>query len=142
MNRDNPDLIENEDWVCLSCTITNRANIFPFGHINNFEMENLFSLDSSCISDQIPEFDIFSDALNAGNLKSNDIDENIVYNLNSRYYSCQEFFKLNNTKDLKLYHANVNGYSSHVDSLREFLAQCNWILMPSALARHLLKMMT
>jgi len=35
-NRDNPDLIENEDWECLKCVTNNRATIFPFGHLNNF----------------------------------------------------------------------------------------------------------
>ena len=126
-NRDNPILIENDEWICLKCITDERASIFPFGILNNFEIINLNSFDSIYLSEQVPEFDIFSDAINTNNLdNSNDIDENIVHSINSRYYSCQEFFKINcNSNSLKLYHTNVNGFSCHVDTLRDFLVQCD-----------------
>ena len=126
MNRDNPALIENEIWECLKCITDKRAKIFPFGHLNNFEIDNINSIDSVILSDLIPEFDLCSDALNTNNnLNSSDIDENMVHNINSKYYSCQDFYdisyKANST--LNIFHTNVNGYSSHVDTINDFLAQ-------------------
>jgi len=123
-NRDNPDLTENEIWECLKCITKKRAEIFPFGFLNNFEIENINTLDSIHLADLIPEFEIFSDALQTNNGNSNDIDENIDYNINSRYYTCQEFFKINNNNNsFKIHHTNVNGYSCHVDTLKEFFVQ-------------------
>ena len=44
--------------------------------------------------ENLPTFDITSQAANFDSLKQYDIDENIIDNLNSRYYSAQEFQSL------------------------------------------------
>ena len=126
-NRDNPDLIMSETWECLKCVMDDRASKFAFGYLDNTELNNLITLDSLSVIDIIPEFSIQSHELNNENISNpNDIDENIIYNIDSKYYSCQEFFNINNKKNnLKIFHSNMNGFSTHVDNLRTFLDQSN-----------------
>ena len=88
-NLENHDLAEAELWECLKCTINSRAIMFPFGHLNNFEMGNLNLLDSMHLINTVPEFEICVEARKLNNLKSRDIDENIVHSINSKYYTCQ-----------------------------------------------------
>ena len=80
-NRENPELIENEKWICLNCIITVRSDIFPFGFINNYELSCLNSSDSVPIANMIPEFDLVSEALSINKLNDKDIDENLVDNI-------------------------------------------------------------
>ena len=101
--------------------------MFTFGQISNFEIDNMNNtLDSLQLINCVPEFSIFNDALKTNEMCSNgnDIDENLVYSINSKYYSCPDFYNINNSKDtFKLHHTNVNGYSSHADILKDFLVQ-------------------
>ena len=103
LNLENPNLVDDELWECLKCITDYRAIIFPFGYLNNFEIENLNSLDSIHLINAIPEFEICADTQKVNNLNSNDIDENIVHSINSRYYTCQELFNLDdNSNDFNL----------------------------------------
>ena len=70
--------------------------MFPFGHLNNFEMGNLNLLDSMHLINTVPEFEICVEARKLNNLKSRDIDENIVHSINSKYYTCQQFVNIEN----------------------------------------------
>ena len=87
--RDNIYLIENENCEYLNCIIEERASNFPFGYQSNYELRNLNSINSMQLIDMVPPFDIISEAFKTNNLKSNDIDENMVYNINSKYYTCE-----------------------------------------------------
>ena len=53
---------------------------------------------------------------------SNDIDEDTVDNIDCKYYSCDEFFNMENDKSFNIFHSNVNGYLSKADNIHEFLA--------------------
>ena len=67
------------------------ANTFPFGLIENYDLMNLNYSD--CMKDlkNLPTYDIIDAARNFDSLNNYDIDENIVLNLNTRYYSAHEF---------------------------------------------------
>ena len=74
--------------------------------------------------DTVPQFKIVSESLKSNNMNSNDIDENLVHKIDSKYYTCQEYLKIKNDKNnFKIYHSNVNGISSHFDTLNEFIVQ-------------------
>ena len=98
----------------------------PFVHLNTNEIDNLNSVDSMKLLELIPNDDILSCAnnINEFNINDNDdIDENVVDNINCRYYSCDEFFNLNNQKSFNILHSNVNGFVTHADNVHEFLSQ-------------------
>ena len=66
----------------------------------------------------IPEFETISTSTKISELCSNDIDLNITNNIDCKYYTNHEFSKLtNNTNDLNILHANVNGIESHFEVL-------------------------
>ena len=51
------------------------------------------------------------------NLETDDeINEDSVEKIDSKYYSCEEFHNLENMQDFKIVHTNLNGYLSHSDS--------------------------
>ena len=52
----------------------------------------------------------------------NDDLENDVVNINSKYYTCDEFFNLNNNSSFNIFHSNVNGYLNKADNIHEFLS--------------------
>ena len=77
-NCENPELVESEEWVCLNCTIAERASIFPLGYLSNHELNSFNVSDSMEIANMILEFEAISVALKSNNLASNDIDENLT----------------------------------------------------------------
>ena len=45
-----------------------------------------------------------------------------IYNINCKYYSCEEFSTLfNNNNSFNIFHSNVNGYECIADNLQEVL---------------------
>ena len=117
-NYGNPDKINVENWTFLQWKISERANIFPFGYENSYELNCINSIDSMKQIVMIPEFEIVSEVNNI----ANNIDEQIIYNINCEYYSCDKFSKLsNNNNSFNLFHSDVNGYECHADNLQETL---------------------
>ena len=122
-NRDNPDSIENDKWTCLNCVIAERSDTFPLGWINNYELSCLNSSDSVLIAEMIPEFHLASEALSINNLNNKDIDENLVDNINCKYYTFKEFSNLRpSSGSFNIFHSNVNGYECHSDNVHKVLA--------------------
>ena len=56
-NCDNPQLVDSEEWVCLNCTISERACIFPLGYLSNHELHSLNVSDSLEITNMMSEFE-------------------------------------------------------------------------------------
>ena len=127
-NRDNPDLLEEESWDCLKCIMDNRSDYNPFIYISDNQLSNLNSVDTMKLYDLLPEDNVFSDALktnclniNDDNTKDDDLMEDIIDQINCKYYTCDEFFIHDNTNSINILHSNVNGYLSHADNINEFL---------------------
>ena len=55
------------------------------------------------VLDMIPEFEIVSATSKINDISSSDIDINLPGNINYKYYTHEEFFKLPNKKTLKTY---------------------------------------
>ena len=78
------------------------------------------------INDLIPEFEAISTSTKISELCSNDIDVNISNNIDCKYYTNHEFSNLtNNTNDLNIHHANVNGIESHFEDPQCFITDSN-----------------
>ena len=120
-NSENSDLVEDEPWSCLKCVINNRSDFIPFVQLSAYELSNMNSLDSMKLLEMLPEIEAISDALDSNRLVTNDIDESKVENINCKYYTCDEFYNIDNKKSFNISHSNVNGYVSHADSIQEFL---------------------
>ena len=71
----------------------------------------------------IPEFELVSDASSINSLIDKDIDENLVDNIDCKYYTSEEFSNLRPSSGLfNISHSNVNGYECHSDRFHEVLA--------------------
>ena len=96
--------IEEQEWLCNKCLIINMAEIFPFGHENNYELDNIMNIDSLKSLENLPTYDIMSKAYSFDSLNQFDIDDNIITNINSRYYSAMEYQNINNKKSFTILH--------------------------------------
>ena len=123
-NENNPDLIVNEEWNCLNCTITERASIFPFGLESNYDLNCINFSNSMKFLKMIPEFEIASNVSKVNS--SHDIDVNTVDTINCQYYTNDEFSKLVPTRNsFNIMHCNVDGYETHFDNLHHFFVEAN-----------------
>ena len=124
-NRENPELIDSETWICLKCIMEERLEYSPFIYQSNNQLCNLNALDSMNLFDMLPDDNIFTVALQTNCLNTNDdddVDESNIENINSKYFSCEEFFNHDNSNAFNILHSNVNGFISHADNINEFLA--------------------
>ena len=118
-NSDNPELVVSEDWICMKCILTERSDLFPFLYSSDIELYHLNSLDSIKLIDSLPNDDVHQFAGQNNKLV---IDEDIVDTIDSKYYSCDDFFNMDNDKSFNILHSNVNGYLSKADNILEFLS--------------------
>ena len=94
---------------------------FPFGLKNNQEVSNIIQTDSMKALENLPSYEITSQATNVDSRKQSDIDENIVNYLNSRYHSAHEFQSLKKDNSFNIFHSNLHGHES------KFYLQCNFV---------------
>ena len=69
----------------------------------------------------IPEFEVTENISKINELCSSDIDEHFSGNINCKYYTNDEFSKLQNN-NFNIFHANVDGLEYHFDDLHYILA--------------------
>ena len=124
-NRDNPELIETEIWICIKCDMEERSEYNPFIFLSDNQLTNMNSVDSMHLFDMFPDDDVITNALKTNYLNTNgdndEIDESNVENINCRYYTCEEFFNHDNSNSLNILHSNVNGFLGHADNINEFI---------------------
>ena len=106
---DNNDVLSEEEidkieWFCNKCRILKTAQIFPFGLEDDKEVQNIMHSDSMKALENLPSYDIVSKAENFESVMQSDIDENIINNLNSRYYSAHEFQSLGKNNMFTIFH--------------------------------------
>ena len=121
------DLMSESDialqkWLCYKCTISNMAALFPFGLENDYELKNVLNNESLKILDNLPTFDIYSKANSLDSLKQFDIDENVIIDINSRYYPVSEFQNLKLNNSFLIMHSNLNGLENKFDEYHNFVS--------------------
>ena len=62
-----------------------------------------------------------SDDDNHNHHNANEIDEDIMDSINCRYFSCEEYFKFDNSQSFNILHSNVNGFVTHANNINEFI---------------------
>ena len=111
-------------------TVGNKT-LFPFNNINNNELNNINKFDkclpNNTIIDNLPNEIITEQAIKVSNLNSQDTDNINLSNLSScKYYSCTKFGELmsldNNSRNVNIFHNNLNGLESKFGLLNNFLA--------------------
>ena len=113
--------INEDEWLCNKCLISNLAKIFPFGLESNYDLQNIIKTDSLNFLDNLPSYEITSKASDFDLLKQYDIDENMVTSINSRYYPVYEYQTLNIQNSLNIFHSNLNGLEHKFDQLYNFV---------------------
>ena len=121
----NENEINEDEWLCNKCIISNMAYIFPFGLENNYELQNINKTDSLHFLENLPNYEITSKASDFDLLKQNDVDENMVNSVNSRYYPVYEYQSLNNNNSFNIFHSNLNGLEHKFDQLHHFVKSTN-----------------
>ena len=78
--------------------------LFPFGYENNYELQNIINTDNLKSLENLPSYKIASKAYDIDFLKQHDIDDNVIANINSRYYLVNGFTNIkNNNKTFSIY---------------------------------------
>ena len=117
--------IESQNWFCCKCEISNLAEIFPFGLQDNYEIINILNADSLKFVGNLPSFETISKVREIESLNQYDIDENIVNNINSRYYTVEEFKTLNKKCNFNILHSNINGLENKFEEYHHFINSTN-----------------
>ena len=99
---------------------SNNTNL-PFNSISNSEFFNLRNISTENLQNSLPNFEIINESLNNSALQSQDVDLNLAFQTDCRYYSVNEFQSLNNTKHLNVFHTNINGLETKFDNLHQFV---------------------
>ena len=106
----------------MRCVISERSDFVPLIHCSVTELNNLNSLDSINLIDSLPNDEVHHLASQNNQLLINDdMDECTVDSINSKYYTCSDFFNMHNENSFNLFHSNVNGYLGKADNLQEFI---------------------
>ena len=78
--------------------------------------------------DILPEDNVFSEALKTNCLninddvtKDDDLAEDVLDQINCKYFTCDEFFNHDNSNSINILHSNVNSFLNHADNINEFL---------------------
>ena len=117
-----PGKQNNLNWVCTKCEILNLANTFPFGLLDNYDLQHIINSDNLNSLNNLPTYDITSKAHNIAFLNQFDIDKNFTDNINSRYYPVHEFTSLKNKDYFNILHSNLNGLESKFDEYQHFIS--------------------
>ena len=116
--------MDNEEitWQCLVCKIKFQHENIPFTLYDDTELANINNSESMEFWDQLPSLKIILEGSKFDELECNDVDHNLPNRLIYKYYSVGEVHKLNTSKNLNIFHSNVNGLENKIDLLHEFLS--------------------
>ena len=89
-------------------------------------MLDLYGIDLPSHLVTLPSFETCSKLVNLPNLNDFDIDENVINDIDSKYYSINECNKLHlNQKTFSVFHTNIRSLSKHIDALHTQLSMIN-----------------
>ena len=112
-------------WHCLFCIIKFNHENFAFTLCDNQDLENLNICDTMGIFDHLPNKEITDETGNfpcfTHNSDNDDGEITTPELLNTKYHTINEFKSLNLADRLNIFHSNVNGLESKLDTLNAFL---------------------
>lgn len=113
--------IDETQWICNKCLISNRAKNFPYGLQDDQEFLDIVNIESLKSLEYLPSYEITSKAHQIDSLNQHDIDENIINNINSRYYPAYEFLSLKDINSFNILHSNLNGLENKFENYQSFI---------------------
>ena len=116
---------DKNDWCCNRCMISNMAEKFTFGLESNYDLINIMTTESLKSLKNLPTYEITSKAYNIDVTNQYDIDDNMVNNINSRYYSANEFKNMGTANSFNIIHSNLNGLENKFDDYHTFITNAN-----------------
>ena len=75
--------------------------------------------------ESLPELELVTDVSKFSNLQAYDLDLNMANQSDCKYYTVNEFRKMNLQKKFNIFHSNVNGLESKFENLHEFLTSAS-----------------
>ena len=100
--------------------------MFPFSSLANEDLLGLYDFDLPSFVDSTPSFEVASNLMNLPNLSDYDIDEQMLQNIDSRYFTLPELSSLkSSSRDFSILHTNIRSLSRHHDELVSLSAHTN-----------------
>ena len=101
-------------------------NYLPFNNIDNHDLSKLHSSDSLSFLESLPNLEIVTEVSKISHLQSADIDINMAFQTDCKYYSVNEVQKMNNRKSLNIFHTNINSLEAKYGNLHHFISSTSW----------------
>ena len=99
---------DDDFWYCLD-------NV-PFTRYDYSELTNINISNSMRFLESLPNVEIVNDASKFSNVTSNEASIAIPSKSCSKYYSVKDFKTLNISKNINIFHTNINGLESKLDN--------------------------
>ena len=109
-------------WFCLVCYLKYNLDNVPFIRCDNSELVNINNSNSMRFLESLPTVEIVNEATKYYFTSSNDASIELPSKSCSKYYSVNDFQLLNISNNFNIFHTNINGLESKLDSLNEFLS--------------------
>ena len=101
--------------------------MFPFALVTDEALLASNDIHNSSNYGPTPPLEIVSKLTSLPNLSDYDIDENLIPNISSQYYTLRELSSLEvSNKDLALFHMNIHSLSLHYKELHALLTTANF----------------
>ena len=110
-------------WNCLVCIIRNILDSIPFTSCDDTELININSTNSMRFLESLPNLEIATETNSFSEFSLNDISKELPSKTSCKYYSVDEYQRLNTKMNLNIFHSNINGLGSKIDNLHEFLSR-------------------
>ena len=94
----------------------------PFTRCDNTELINIYNTNSMSFLESLPNIEIVTETTSFSDFSSNDIGKELPSKTSCKYYSVNEYQRLNKKMNLNIFRSNINGLGSKVDNLYKFLS--------------------
>ena len=106
--------------VVADCNFETIFNL-PFSSINNVELDNLNSSNTTSYLNSLPSLEIVSEVSKFSNFQPSDIDINMAFQTDCKYYSVDDYKKIKNNRYFNIFHTNINSLEAKFENFHEFL---------------------
>ena len=115
----------DEMWSCIICKIKFNLGNFPFTTCDNIGLDNLQNVNSMSFLESLPSANIVNETIQFAT-SINEINNELPTSTSCKYYSVKDFQDEIYSKNLNIFHTNINGLGSKIDNLSEFLTSSEY----------------
>ena len=111
-------------WFCLVCTMEYYHQNIPFTLCDTSDLAKINSSNTMEFCKNLPSLETIHETSSFQKYSLPDVDELVVPTLlTSKYHSVYDFQKLKVEKNFNIFHSNVNGLETKLDTLHTFLTE-------------------